>query len=118
MLDLIKPEMEKAKIPFVEIRGDTGDHKTPVTQFQNGDVPLFLISLKAGGTGLNLTAVDTAILFDPWWNPAVKKQAIDRAHRLEQDKPVFVYKLSAKGTVEDPCSNCSKCSRSKLSKHS
>jgi superfamily II DNA or RNA helicase len=101
MLDLIKPKLGKAKIPFVEIRGDTRDRRTPVTQFQNGDVPLFLISLKAGGTGLNLTAADTVILFDPWWNPAVENQAIDRAHRIGQDKPVFVYKLIAKGTVED-----------------
>jgi SNF2 family DNA or RNA helicase len=101
MLDLIKPELDKAKIPFVELRGDTTDRKTPVAKFQNCEVPLFLISLKAGGTGLNLTAADTVILFDPWWNPAVENQAIDRAHRIGQDKQVFVYKLIAKGTVED-----------------
>lgn len=101
MLDLIKPELDKTNIPFVEIRGDTTDRKTPVTQFQSGKVPLFLISLKAGGTGLNLTAADTVIHFDPWWNPAVENQATDRAHRLGQDKPVFVYKFIAKGTVEE-----------------
>ena len=101
MLDLIKPELGKAKIPFVEIRGDTTDRKTPVTKFQNGEMPLFLISLKAGGTGLNLTAADTVIHYDPWWNPAVENQATDRAHRIGQDKSVFVYKFIAKGTVEE-----------------
>jgi len=64
-------------------------------------VPLFLISLKAGGTGLNLTAADTVIHYDPWWNPAVENQATDRAHRIGQDKPVFVYKLLTEGTVEE-----------------
>ncbi len=101
MLDLIKPELIKAGIPFVEIRGDTKDRKTPVTTFQNGEVPLFLISLKAGGTGLNLTAADTVIHYDPWWNPAVENQATDRAHRIGQEKPVFVYKFIARGSVEE-----------------
>ncbi len=64
-------------------------------------MPLFLISLKAGGTGLNLTAADTVIHFDPWWNPAVENQATDRAYRIGQDKPVFVYKMIARGTVEE-----------------
>ena len=64
-------------------------------------MPLFLISLKAGGIGLNLTAADTVIHYDPWWNPAVEAQASDRAHRIGQDKPVFVYKLIAEGTVEE-----------------
>jgi len=64
-------------------------------------VPLFLISLKAGGTGLNLTAADTVIHYDPWWNPAVENQASDRAHRIGQDKPVFIYKLVASDTVEE-----------------
>ncbi len=101
MLDLIKPELEKLNIPFVEIRGDTTDRKTPVARFQKGEVPLFLISLKAGGTGINLTAADTVIHYDPWWNPAVENQATDRAHRIGQDKKVFVYKFIAKGTVEE-----------------
>lgn len=101
MLDLIKPELDKAGLPYVELRGDTVDRRTPVAAFQNGEVPLFLISLKAGGTGLNLTAADTVIHFDPWWNPAVENQATDRAHRIGQDKPVFVYKLIAKDTVEE-----------------
>ena len=64
-------------------------------------MPLFLISLKAGGTGLNLTAADTVIHYDPWWNPAVEEQATARAHRIGQDKPVFVYKLLTQGTVEE-----------------
>ncbi len=101
MLDLIKPELEKAEIPFVEIRGSTLDRKTPVTEFQKKKIPLFLISLKAGGTGLNLTAADTVIHYDPWWNPAVENQATDRAHRIGQDKPVFVYKFIVRETVEE-----------------
>ena len=101
MLDLIKPELDRARIPFVELRGDTGDRVTPVARFQGGAVPVFLISLKAGGTGLNLTAADTVIHYDPWWNPAVETQATDRTHRIGQDKPVFVYKLIALGTVEE-----------------
>jgi SNF2 family DNA or RNA helicase len=101
MLDLIIPALTASGIPFVELRGDTRDRATPVASFQNGEVPLFLISLKAGGTGLNLTAADTVIHYDPWWNPAVEEQATDRAHRIGQDKPVFVYKLVVQGTVEE-----------------
>jgi SNF2 family DNA or RNA helicase len=101
MLDLIKPELNKIGIDFVELRGDTADRKTPVARFQSGEVPVFLISLKAGGTGLNLTAADTVIHYDPWWNPAVEAQATDRAHRIGQDKPVFVYKFIVRGTVEE-----------------
>jgi SNF2 family DNA or RNA helicase len=101
MLDLIKPALTAAGIAFVELRGDTEDRATPVARFQAGAVPVFLISLKAGGTGLTLTAADTVIHYDPWWNPAVEDQATDRAHRIGQDKPVFVYKLIAAGTVEE-----------------
>jgi superfamily II DNA or RNA helicase len=101
MLDLIKPALGDTGIEFVELRGDTIDRAAPVARFQRGKVPLFLISLKAGGTGLNLTAADTVIHYDPWWNPAVEDQATDRAHRIGQDKPVFVYKLVAQGTVEE-----------------
>src|SRR5690606_2683487 len=68
--------------------------------FQNGETRVFLISLKAGGTGLNLTAADTVIHYDPWWNPAAEAQATDRAHRIGQKKAVFVYKLIAGNTVE------------------
>ena len=66
-----------------------------------GQVDVFLVSLKAGGVGLNLTAADTVILYDPWWNPAVEEQAIDRAYRIGQDKPVFVYRLVASQTIEE-----------------
>ncbi|HFD16660.1 MAG TPA: DEAD/DEAH box helicase, partial [Rhodospirillales bacterium] len=81
--------------------GRTRDRESPVQRFQKGEVPIFLISLKAGGTGLTLTAADTVIHYDPWWNPAVEAQATDRAHRIGQDKTVFVYKLIASGTVEE-----------------
>jgi SNF2 family DNA or RNA helicase len=101
MLDLIKPELERAGIPYVELVGSTVDRATPVRRFQSGAVPVFLISLRAGGTGLNLTAADTVIHYDPWWNPAVEQQATDRAHRIGQDKAVFVYKVVAAGTVEE-----------------
>ncbi len=101
MLALIEPELVKLKLPYLKLTGETRDRSEVVAAFQQGEVPLFLISLKAGGVGLNLTAADTVILFDPWWNPAVEQQAIDRAYRIGQDKPVFVYKLLASGTVED-----------------
>lgn len=101
MLDLIKPELDSLAICYVEIRGETRDRETPVRQFQAGEVPVILVSLKAGGTGLNLTAADTVILYDPWWNPAVEAQAIDRAHRIGQAKPVFVHRLIARGTIEE-----------------
>ena len=101
MLELIKPELRKAGIAFVELTGATRDRNEPVERFQRGEVPVFLISLKAGGRGLNLTAADTVIHYDPWWNPAAENQATDRAHRIGQDKPVFVYKLIAADTVEE-----------------
>jgi superfamily II DNA or RNA helicase len=101
MLDLIKPELSALGIPFTEIRGDTKDRKTPVTAFQSGKVPMIVVSLKAGGTGLNLTAADTVILYDPWWNPAVEAQAIDRAHRIGQTKPVFVHRLIVRSSIEE-----------------
>ena len=101
MLDLIEPVLGDAGIAFTEIRGDTKDRQAPVAAFQAGKVPLILVSLKAGGTGLNLTAADTVILYDPWWNPAVEAQAIDRAHRIGQTKPVFVHRLIARGTIEE-----------------
>lgn len=101
MLALIEDELEKLAIPYVKLIGQTKDRKTPINAFQSGKVPLFLISLKAGGTGLNLTAADTVIHYDPWWNPAVENQATDRAHRIGQDKPVFVYRLITRGTVEE-----------------
>lgn len=101
MLALIEDSLHQRSIDYVTLTGDTRDRRTPVQRFQNGEVPVFLISLKAGGTGLNLTAADTVIHYDPWWNPAVENQATDRAYRIGQDKPVFVYKLIARGTVEE-----------------
>ena len=101
MLALIEAELMERKIKYVKLTGETRDRETPVKKFQGGDVKLFLISLKAGGTGLTLTAADTVIHYDPWWNPAVENQATDRAHRIGQTKPVFVYKLVARGTVEE-----------------
>ena len=101
MLDLIKPRLTEAGHAFVELRGDTRDRAEPVRSFQAGEVPLFLISLKAGGRGLNLTAADTVIHYDPWWNPAVEDQASDRAHRIGQKRSVFIYKLIAADTVEE-----------------
>lgn len=101
MLDLIKPRLREAGIAFAELRGDTRDRGEPVRSFEAGEVPLFLISLKAGGRGLNLTSADTVIHYDPWWNPAVEDQASDRAHRIGQTKSVFVYKMIAADTVEE-----------------
>jgi SNF2 family DNA or RNA helicase len=101
MLALIAAAVEELGIAYVLLTGDTLDRATPVRRFQNGEVPLFLISLKAGGVGLNLTAADTVIHYDPWWNPAAENQATDRAHRLGQDKPVFVYKLIIAGSIEE-----------------
>ncbi|ATX81533.1 Helicase conserved C-terminal domain-containing protein [Mariprofundus ferrinatatus] len=101
MLELIEKEMKKRRIKYVKLTGQTRDREQPIEAFQNGEVPLFLISLKAGGVGLNLTAADTVIHYDPWWNPAAEAQATDRAHRIGQDKAVFVYKLITEGTVEE-----------------
>ncbi len=104
MLTLIAEELAHTGVregrDYVKLTGRTRDRAMPVDRFQAGEVPLFLISLKAGGSGLNLTAADTVIHYDPWWNPAAERQATDRAHRIGQDKPVFVYKLLTEGTVE------------------
>ncbi|RPJ35252.1 MAG: DEAD/DEAH box helicase [Verrucomicrobiaceae bacterium] len=101
MLALIETHLEKHGIPFLKLTGQTKDRASLVKQFQTGEVPVFLISLKAGGTGLNLTAADTVIHYDPWWNPAAENQATDRAHRIGQNKPVFVHKLVCRGSIED-----------------
>ncbi|MCP1372486.1 DEAD/DEAH box helicase [Dyella lutea] len=101
MLKLIAHELDRRRIPYVTLTGETRDRAEPVKQFQEGDVPLFLLSLKAGGVGLNLTAADTVIHYDPWWNPAAEAQASDRAHRIGQDKPVFVFRLITANTVEE-----------------
>jgi superfamily II DNA or RNA helicase len=101
MLALIARELNRRHLQYVTLTGDTRDRAEPVRKFQEGEVPLFLLSLKAGGVGLNLTAADTVIHFDPWWNPAAETQASDRAHRIGQDKPVFVYRLICADTVEE-----------------
>ncbi|KRW62614.1 DEAD/DEAH box helicase [Pseudomonas sp. TTU2014-080ASC] len=101
MLALIETELQARQIPYAKLTGETQDRRTPVERFQAGELPIFLISLKAGGAGLNLTAADTVIHFDPWWNPAAEAQASDRAYRIGQDKPVFVYKMIARGSVEE-----------------
>ncbi len=101
MLRLIETAVKDLSIPYLLLTGETRQRTELVQRFQAGGTPLFLISLKAGGTGLNLTAADTIIHYDPWWNPAVEAQATDRAHRIGQDKPVFVYKLIAQRTVEE-----------------
>ncbi|RMG33868.1 MAG: DEAD/DEAH box helicase [Gammaproteobacteria bacterium] len=101
MLELIGQALSEQGIEYLMLTGQTRDRGERVARFQNGEVPLFLISLKAGGVGLNLTAADTVIHYDPWWNPAAERQATDRAHRIGQEQPVFVYRLIAEGTVED-----------------
>jgi superfamily II DNA or RNA helicase len=101
MLDIITQRFQAAGIAYSLLTGDTRDRKTAIESFQTGLVNVFLVSLKAGGVGLNLTAADTVILYDPWWNPAVEEQAIDRAYRIGQDKPVFVYRLVASQTIEE-----------------
>ena len=103
MLGLISEALTKRRMKHLMLTGDTpsGTRADLVRSFQEGKAPIFLISLKAGGVGLNLTAADVVIHYDPWWNPAVEAQATDRAHRIGQDKPVFVYKLICTGTVEE-----------------
>lgn len=100
MLAIIEKHLQEKKIPYLILTGNSKDRGALVEQFQTGKIPLFLISLKAGGTGLNLTAADTVIHYDPWWNPAAEAQATDRAYRIGQDKPVFVHKLLCENTVE------------------
>lgn len=101
MLDLIAAELSARQYAFLSLTGASENRGELVAKFQEGDIPVFLISLKAGGVGLNLTAADTVIHYDPWWNPAAENQATDRAWRMGQDKPVFVYRLIAKGTLEE-----------------
>ena len=101
MLELIEEELAKRKIKWVKLTGQSRRRDEIIDQFTSGQVPLFLISLKAGGVGLNLPQADTVIHYDPWWNPAVENQATDRAHRIGQTAQVFVYKLVASGTIEE-----------------
>ena len=101
MLDLIRPRLDAAGIRYSLLTGDTRDRPAAIAAFDSGDAEVFLISLKAGGVGLNLVSADTVVLYDPWWNPAVEAQAIDRAHRIGQTRPVFVHKLVAADTIEE-----------------
>jgi non-specific serine/threonine protein kinase len=101
VLDLVRARLDGKGIKHEYLTGQTADRRRPVDSFQqNPDIPVMLISLKAGGVGLNLTAADYVIMVDPWWNPAVENQAADRAYRIGQTKPVFVYKLIAEDSVE------------------
>lgn len=102
MLKIMRRWLDRKGIRYEYLTGETKDRETIVTRFNRDDsIPIFLISLKAGGTGLNLTGADYVIHYDPWWNPAAEDQATDRAHRIGQTKSVFVYRLIAKGTVEE-----------------
>ena len=102
LLSIVKSSLDAEGIVYEYLDGQTEDRKTPVERFQSDPkVPVFLISLKAGGTGLNLTAADYVFILDPWWNPAVEAQAIGRAHRMGQANKVFAYRMVARGTVEE-----------------
>ena len=101
MLTLIEQELALHKISWVKLTGQSQKRDQLIERFTSGEVPLFLISLKAGGVGLNLAQADTVIHYDPWWNPAVENQATDRAHRIGQTQRVLVYKLVAQGTIEE-----------------
>jgi superfamily II DNA or RNA helicase len=101
MLELIARSLDARQLPYAMLTGKTADRATPVRCFQSGATPILLASLKAGGVGLNLTAADAVIHYDPWWNPAVELQAVDRAHRLGREQPIFVYKLLCEATIEE-----------------
>ena len=101
MLELIEADLNLAGIPYLCLTGQTKNRDKVLAGFAQGDAPVFLLSLKAGGVGLTLTEADTVILYDPWWNPAVERQAMDRTHRIGQDRPVFVHRLVAADTVEE-----------------
>jgi len=102
LLDLVEPRLDQAGIPYTRLDGTTRDRASVLRRFQHETgPPVFLVSLKAGGTGLNLTAADHVFLLDPWWNPAVEEQAADRTHRIGQERPVFVYRMVAENTVEE-----------------
>ena len=102
MLAILRDRLDKMGVVYEYLDGRTRDRQKHVERFQNDpDVSLFLISLKAGGVGLNLTAAEYVFLLDPWWNPAVEMQAIDRAHRIGQENQVFAHRLIARDTVEE-----------------
>jgi non-specific serine/threonine protein kinase len=101
MLDILSEGLRERSIDHLTLTGATQDRQAKVDAFEQGLCDVFLISLKAGGTGLNLTSADTVIHFDPWWNPAAQAQATDRAHRIGQTRPVFVHQLIVAGSVEE-----------------
>ena len=102
MLKIIEEYLIKKKIIFAYMDGSTRERKAVIDKFNQDDsVRVFLLSLKVGGLGLNLTSADTVILYEPWWNPAVESQAIDRTHRIGQKNAVTAYKLIAQGTIEE-----------------
>lgn len=101
MLSLIETALQQRDYSYLKLTGQTTNRSSIIRAFQEGKAPIFLISLKAGGKGLNLTRADTVIHYDPWWNPAVEDQATDRSHRIGQENPVFVYKLIVSGSVEE-----------------
>ncbi|MGL6116582.1 DEAD/DEAH box helicase, partial [Plesiomonas sp.] len=103
LLTLLRQQLDQRKLTYSYLDGSCSStaRQRAIDSFKAGDHPLFLISLKAGGTGLNLTEADTVIHLDPWWNPAVEDQASDRAHRMGQTQPVTVYRLVAEGTIEE-----------------
>ena len=101
MLALIEQALAQRQMSWVKLTGQSQNRDDIIERFTSGEVPLFLISLKAGGVGLNLPQADTVIHYDPWWNPAAQNQATDRAHRIGQTQPVMVYKLVAQGTIEE-----------------
>ena len=101
MLTLIEEALKSRGLAWVKLTGQSQKRDALIERFTSGEVPLFLISLKAGGVGLNLPQADTVIHYDPWWNPAAENQATDRSHRIGQVNKVFVYKLVAQGTIEE-----------------
>jgi len=100
MLSIIEQEIIAKKISYTKLTGSTKNREEVINQFTQGKADIFLISLKAGGVGLNLVEADTVIHYDPWWNPAVENQATDRAYRIGQNKRVFVYKLIVENSIE------------------
>jgi SNF2 family DNA or RNA helicase len=102
MLAIVRDRLDRERVPYEYLDGQTRDRAAHVSRFQEDpDCRLFLVSLKAGGLGLNLTAADYVFILDPWWNPAAEAQAVDRAHRIGQDKHVIAYRLIARGTIEE-----------------
>lgn len=101
MLSIIEEQLMQRDVPLTKLTGSTQNREKVIDKFTSGEAHVFLISLKAGGVGLNLTQADTVIHYDPWWNPAAEDQATDRAYRIGQDKPVFVYKLIIEDSVEE-----------------